>query len=86
MDTYTIDAGGAWGFYHPMNVPKGWRMLGTIHCASDNTTGALGPSPAGLDAQINGSKIRVLNQVAVAAALARVRLHLTRVEEELVQR
>jgi hypothetical protein len=27
MDTYTIDAGGVWGFYHPMNVPKGWRML-----------------------------------------------------------
>lgn len=86
MDTYTIDAGGAWGFYHPMKVPKGWRMLGTIHCASDNTTGALGRSPAGLYAQINGSNVRVLDQVAMAAALARVRLHLTRVEEELIQR
>ena len=70
METYSIDAGGAWGFYHPMRVPKGWRMLGTIQCSSDNSIGALGRSPAGLYAQITAGGVRLLDQRAVAAALA----------------
>jgi len=74
MDTYTIDAGGAWRRYHPMDVPKGWRMLGTIERESDHSTGALGRSPAGLNALINVGSVRMLDQRAVAAALARVKL------------
>jgi len=74
MDTYTIDAGGAWRRYHPMDVPKGWRMLGTIERESDHSTGALGRSPAGLYALINVGSVRMLDQRAVAAALARVKL------------
>lgn len=74
MESYKIDAGGAWGIYHPMSVPKGWRMLGTIQCAGDNTTGALGRSPAGLYAQITSGGVRLLDQRAVAAALAQVTL------------
>jgi hypothetical protein len=69
VETYTIDAGGAWGFYHPMPVPKGWRMIGTVQCASDNSIGALGRSPAGLYAQITVGGVRLLDQRAVAAAL-----------------
>jgi len=30
MDTYFIEASGAWRRYYPMEVPKGLRMLGTI--------------------------------------------------------
>jgi len=74
MDTYTIDAGGAWRRYHPMDVPKGWRMLGTIERESDHTTGALGRSPDGLYVQINISSVRILDPRAVATALTRVRL------------
>jgi hypothetical protein len=72
MDTYTIDVTGAWGFYHPMKVPKGWRMLGTIQCTTDHTIGALGRSPAGLFAQIKPDGVRVLDQSAVVDALRRV--------------
>ena len=71
MDTYTIDAGGAWRRYHPMEVPKGWRMLGTIQLV-DGSLGALGRSPAGLYAQINLGNVRLLDQAAVADALRRV--------------
>ena len=74
MKTYNIDASGAWGFYHPMSVPKGWRMLGTIECTSDNTKGALGRSPAGVYAQITGTNVKVLDQITVAAAIARLGL------------
>ena len=74
MDQYTIDPSGAWGFYHPMRVPKGWRMLGTIQCASNNITGALGRSPAGLYAQITTGSVRMLDQRAVAAALSQIEL------------
>ena len=76
MDTYTIDAGGAWRRYHPMEVPKGWRMLGTIQLV-DGSLGALGRSPAGLYAQINRDNVRLLDQAAVADALRRVVLHVT---------
>jgi hypothetical protein len=77
MNTYTIDAGGAWRRYHPEPVPKGWRILGTIHCENDASTGALGRSPAGLYALINRGDVRILDQSAVAAALGRVRLPVT---------
>jgi len=72
MDTYFIEASGAWRRYHPMEVPKGWRMLGTIECASDHSTGALGRSPAGLYAQINAGNVRMLDQRGVADALRKV--------------
>lgn len=77
MDTYTIDAGGAWRRYHPMDVPKGWRILGTIHCENDGSTGALGRSPNGLYALITTEGVRTRDQRAVAAALGRVRLPVT---------
>ena len=77
MATYIIDAGGAWRRYHPMEVPSGWRMLGTIECEADHSTGALARSPAGLYAQINAGNVRMLDQRAVAAALTRVRLPTT---------
>lgn len=77
METYIVDAGGAWRRYHPMDVPKGWRMLGTIECASDQTKGALGRSPDGLYVQINASRVRILDSRAVAAALTRVVLPVT---------
>ena len=76
MDTYKIDAGGAWRRYHPMEVPKGWRMLGTIQLV-DGSLGALGRSPAGLYAQINLGNVRLLDQAAVADALRRVVLPVT---------
>ena len=72
MDTYFIEASGAWRRYHPMEVPKGWRMLGTIKRASDHSTGALGRSPAGVYAQISVGMVRMLDQRAVADALRRV--------------
>ena len=72
MDRYFIEASGAWRRYHPMEVPKGWRMLGTIECASDHSTGALGRSPAGVYAQINVGAVRMLDQRAVADALRKV--------------
>jgi hypothetical protein len=74
MDTYIIDAGGAWRRYHPMEVPKGWRILGTIECESDHSIGALGRSPAGLYAQIDAESVRMLDQHAVNLALRMVRL------------
>jgi hypothetical protein len=74
METYVIDATAAWRRYHPMKVPKGWRMLGTIQCQSDHSTGAFGRSPAGLYAQISGENVRMLDQRGVADALRRVRL------------
>jgi hypothetical protein len=74
MDTYIIDASGAWRRYHPMEVPKGWLMLGTIQRESDHSTGALGRSPAGLYAQIDVGRVRMLDQRAVADALRRVKL------------
>jgi len=76
MDTYTIDAGGAWRRYHPEPVPKGWRILGTIEL-SDRSVGALGRSPAGLYAQINLGNVRVLDQAGVTAALRRLVLPVT---------
>ena len=72
MDSYTVRASGAWRQYHPMDVPKGWRILGTIQCASDNSMGALGRSPAGVFAQINRDKVRTLDQRAVMDALRRI--------------
>jgi len=74
METYVIDATAAWRRYHPMKVPKGWRMLGTIQCQRDHSTGAFGRSPAGLYAQISGENVRMLDQRGVADALRRVRL------------
>lgn len=74
MATYIIDAGGAWRRYHPTEVPNGWRMLGTIECASDKSTGALARSPAGLYVRVNAGKVGMLDQRAVADALTRVKL------------
>lgn len=74
MVTYVVDAGGAWRRYHPKEVPKGWRMLGTIERQSDHSVGALGRSPAGLYAQISGESVRLLDQRAVADALRRIKL------------
>jgi hypothetical protein len=74
MDRYTIDPNGAWRHYHPRPVPKGWRMLGTVRCQSDDSIGALVRSPAGLFAQINAGGVRVLDQRAVADALRRVKV------------
>ena len=71
MDKYKIDASGAWRRYHPMRVPKGWRMLGIVECESDQSTGALGRSPAGLFAQIRPDGVRVLDPRAVVDALRR---------------
>ena len=72
MDTYIIDVRGGWRRYHPMPVPKGWRMLGTIQLGSDHSTGAFGRSPTGLFAQITPDGVRVLDQRAVVDALRRV--------------
>ncbi len=72
MDTYLIDVRCGWRRYHPMPVPKGWRMLGTIRLESDHSTGAFGRSPAGLFAQIKPDGVRVLDQRAVVDALRRV--------------
>ena len=72
MVTYTIDASGAWRRYHPMKVPKGWRMYGTIECESDHSIGAFGRSPTGLFAQISPNGVRVLDQSAVVEALRRI--------------
>jgi hypothetical protein len=55
-----------------MNVPKGWRMYGTIECESDHSIGAFGRSPAGLFAQINADRVRVLDQRKVVEALRRI--------------
>ena len=74
MDKYIIDAGGGWRRYHPMDVPEGWLMLGTIQRQSDHSVGALGRSPAGLYAQISVGNVRMLDQRAVAAALREVKL------------
>ena len=74
MFKYVVDAGGAWRRYYPKEVPKGWRMLGTIERQSDHTVGALGRSPTGLYAQIWGDQVRVLDQRAVAEALRRIKL------------
>jgi len=71
MDKYKIDASGAWRRYHPMRVPKGWRMLGIVECESDQSTGALGRSPAGLFAQIRPDGVRLLDPRAVVDALRR---------------
>ena len=77
MDTYTVDAGGDWRLYHPKPVPNGWRMLGTIWCDGDHSTGALARSPDGRYAQINRHSVRMLDKQAVAAALTRVVLPVT---------
>ena len=74
MATYVVDAGGAWRRYHPMEVPKGWRMLGTIQSDGDQSIGALGRSPDGIYVLINGERVHMLEQGAVAAALTQVRL------------
>lgn len=74
MDKYLIDAGGPWRLYHPMPVPTGWLILGTVRREDDLSTGALGRSPAGLYAQINAASVRMLDQRAVAAALREVKL------------
>jgi hypothetical protein len=71
MDSYTVRASGAWRRYHPMKVPKGWRMLGTIECNSDHSIGAFGHSPAGLFAQITPDGVRLLDPRAVVDALRR---------------
>ncbi len=49
-------------------------MLGTVRCYGDDSIGALGRSPAGLFAQINGGGVRLLDQRAVADALRQVKL------------
>jgi hypothetical protein len=72
MDRYTIDVSGGWRRFHPMKVPKGWRMLGTVRCESDRSTGALGRSPTGLFAQIRPDGVRMLDQRAVVEALRRI--------------
>ena len=74
MATYVVDAGGAWRRYHPMEVPKGWRMLGTIRSITDLSTGALGCSPDGVYVLINGEHVQTLEQRAVASALTQLRL------------
>jgi hypothetical protein len=74
MDTYTIDASGPWRRYHPMDVPQGWLMLGTVERESDHSKGALGRSPAGVYAQIDVGSVRVLDQRAVANALRQAKL------------
>lgn len=74
MDTYTIDAGGPWRRFHPMEVPKGWRMLGTIQREGGRLLGALGRSPDGIYFQVNAGNLRLLDQQAVVDALRRVKL------------
>lgn len=74
MVTSKVDAAGAWRRYHPKEVPKGWRMLGTIEHPRDHSVGALGRSPDGLYAVIRGHKVHLLDQRAVADALRRVKL------------
>ena len=74
MATYVVDAGGAWRRYHPMEVPKGWRMLGTIRSDADQSIGALGRSPDGVYVLINGERVQMLEQRAVTAALTQIRL------------
>jgi hypothetical protein len=71
MDKYTIDASGAWRRYHPMKVPKGWRILGIIECESDHSIGAFGRSPAGVFVQIKPDGVRPLDPRAVVDALRR---------------
>jgi hypothetical protein len=56
-----------------MEVPKGWRMLGTIHCENDTTMGVLGRSPTGLYALLNGESVRMLDQHAVNLAQRNIR-------------
>ena len=74
MATYVVDAGGAWRRYHPMEVPTGWRMLGTIRADGNQSIGALGRSPDGVYVLINGERVQMLEQRAVAAALTQIRL------------
>ena len=74
MSKYVVDPGGAWRRYHPMEVPKGWQMLGTVACEGEHSTGALARSPAGLYALINAGDVRMLDQHAVADALHRIKL------------
>ena len=74
MATYIVDPGGAWRRYHPMEVPTGWRMLGTIRYNGGRSIGALGRSPDGIYVLINGKGVHMLEQRAVAAALTQVRL------------
>ncbi len=71
---YSVDVAGAWRRYHPKEVPKGWRILGTIEHKHDHSMGALGRSPDGLYAVIIGDNIHMLNQRAVIEALRRVKV------------
>jgi hypothetical protein len=74
MVAYVVDAAGAWRRYHPKEVPKGWRILGTIERQDNHLVGALGRSPAGVYARIRGDQVRVLDQRAVTDALRRIKL------------
>jgi hypothetical protein len=74
MATFVVDIGGAWRRYHPMPVPKGWRILGTIVREGGHSVAALGRSPTGLYARIDGRRVQMLDQHAVADALRRVKL------------
>ena len=74
MDKYVIEAGAAWRLYHPMPVPAGWLILGTVRGENDLSAGALSRSPAGLYAQVNAVSVRILDRRAVAAALREVKL------------
>jgi len=77
MNMYTVNVAGAWRRYHPKEVPKGWRILGTIEHQHDHSMGALGRSPDGLYAVIRGDKVYMLDQRAVADALRRVKVAAT---------
>ena len=78
MDTYRIVADGDWRRYHPLEVPKGWRMVGTIHSEKHGLTGALGRSSADLYGMFRFGELRGLDQGVVAAALLRDRLLATK--------
>jgi len=78
MDTYRIVADGDWRLYHPSEVPKGWRMVGTIYSEKHGLTGALGRSSTGLYGMFRFGELRGLDQGVVAAALLRDRLLATK--------
>ena len=67
----TREAGAACRLYHPMPVPAGWLILGTVRGEDDLSTDALSRSPAGLCAQVS---VRILDRRAVDAALREVKL------------
>ena len=74
MAKYVVDIAGPWRRYHPMPVPNGWRILGTIQREGGHSVAALGRSPTGLYARIDANRVQMLDQHAVADALRRVKL------------